>query len=96
MNETSNVIKQKYDAGAKELTELKIGTAVFNQNPRSQRWDKSGVIVEVGKYRQYYVNMGGSGRITLRNRRHIRSVLVTRPIVPKINVATPTESNLGS
>ena len=36
------------------------------------RWDKTGIIVEVRDHGQYLVRLHGSGRCTLRNRRFIR------------------------
>ena len=70
---------------AKSLPELQIGTRVLCQNMRSMKWDRSGTIVEAGQYRQYFIKLDGSGRITLRNRRHIRKILVEPPITPKVN-----------
>ena len=36
-----------------------------------QRWDRSGKIVECLPHRQYKIKLDGTGRLTLRNRRHL-------------------------
>ena len=38
------------------------------------RWDKTGVVVQVGENDQYIVKVDGSGRLTLRNRKYLRKV----------------------
>ena len=38
------------------------------------RWERSGVVVEVGEYDSYNVRLDGSGRLTKRNRTHLRPV----------------------
>ena len=38
------------------------------------RWDRSGVVVEVGEYDSYSVRLDGSGRLSKRNRTHLRPV----------------------
>ena len=78
-------IEETYNSHAKSLPELQIGTRVLCQNMRSMKWDRSGTIVEAGQYRQYFIKLDGSGRITLRNRRHIRKILVEPPITPIVN-----------
>ena len=55
-----------------------------------QKWDRPGVIVEVGDYRQYLVKMDGSGRISLRNRRHLKKLAPTDPNIP-VNTQLATE-----
>ena len=42
---------------------------------QEQKWDKSGKIIEVKKHRQYLMRMTGSGRVSLRNRRHIQRIV---------------------
>ena len=39
-------------------------------------------------FRQYFVKVDGSGRLTLRNRRHLRPILVPHPTTPVL-VGTP-------
>ena len=37
-----------------------------------QRWERTGTVVEVRQFHQYVIKVDGSGRITLRNRQHLR------------------------
>ena len=64
MSESSAEAKVKYDQHSRKLKELNQGDRALCQNVRSRRWDKSGVIIEVGKHRQYHVKMDGSGPIS--------------------------------
>ena len=66
------------------------GDTVLCQNVRTKKWDRSGVIVKVGDYRQYLVKMDGSGRISLRNRRHLQKLAPTDPNIP-VNTQLATE-----
>ena len=77
--------KRHANAGTKwrehTRAELKVGTRVQVQNqtgPRGKKWDRSGTIVEVKGNRQYVVRLDGSGRLSLRNRRFLKPVQVTR------------------
>ena len=74
MQKQSQHIKQKYDEKAKTLKPLVVGDSVLSQNVRTKKWDKSGVIMEIKGFRQYLVKMDGSGRLSLRNRRHLQKV----------------------
>ena len=47
--------------GTKVLSKLTVGNLVSVQNqvgPRAEKWDKTGVIVEVLPYDQYRIKMG--------------------------------------
>ena len=66
-------LTENYNAHARELPPLTVGTQVLVQNlKKGKRWDKRGRIVEVLPNRQYHICMYPSGRITLQNRRFIR------------------------
>ena len=57
------------------LPPLKVGDAVRIQNqvgPHPNKWDKTGIVIEVRQFHQYAIRMDGSGRVTLRNRRFLR------------------------
>ena len=76
----------------KELQPLQQGDTVQVQNqsgPHSNKWDTSGVIVEVLDYQSYIVKMDGSGRTSKRNRRFLR------PIKPYKHALLPAEPNQG-
>ena len=47
----------------------------------------------MGKHCQYFINLDGFGRITLRNRQHIRKILVEPPMTPIINTQTVPLNN---
>ena len=62
---------------ARRLSSLSLGTHVDVQDPRTKLWDRRGVIVAIGRHRDYYVRMR-SGRVYWRNRRFLR------PFIPLI------------
>ena len=54
---------------------LKVGDTVRIQNqvgPHPNKWDKTGVVIEVRQFHQYVIRVDGSGRVTLRNRQFLR------------------------
>ena len=70
--------RERYDRTARPLPALKIGRHVCLQDPQTRLWDKTGVIVAVGRQRTYLVKLP-SGRILWRNRRFLRPY---RPLTP--------------
>ena len=74
MIETNEASKMYYNSKSKELKPLTTNDKVLCQNERTKKWDRSGVIIEVLPYRQYSIRMDGSGRISLRNRRHLQKL----------------------
>ena len=74
MANRNTISKHGYDQKAKSLKEMNVGDNVLCQNVRSKKWDKSGVIVEVKQHRQYLIRIDGSGRVSLRNRRHLQRI----------------------
>ena len=79
---------EKINEHARKLPPLRVGDRVFIQNQCGQfanKWDKSGVVVEVGQFDQYYVKVDGSGRVTKRNRRYLRSYTPVSPYISKQN-----------
>ena len=68
--------EEKLSEHAKDLPPLSVGDAVLVQNQlgnNPRRWEKRGVVVQVLPHRQYKVMMDGSRRISLRNRKFLRS-----------------------
>ena len=66
-----------YNKAARDLPKLEVGDKVRVQNQttvRCNKWDQTGTVVEVLKNRQYTVKISGSGRCTIRNRRHLRKI----------------------
>ena len=62
-------------ARARPLPQLAVGDGVFVQNqcgPQPNKWDRSGILVELRGNDQVLVKVDGTGRLTLRNRRFLR------------------------
>ena len=69
---------------SRHLRPLAIGENVLLQNQQgtsSNKWDRSGIVVESAGHDQYRIKVDGSGRLTLRNRRFLRAY---SPAVPSI------------
>ena len=47
---------------------------VISEHPSQDKWDRTGVVVEVLPYDQYRVKVDGSGRVSLRNRQFLRKL----------------------
>ena len=65
------------------LPALAVGDHVYVQNlvgNHPRRWERTGTVIEVRQFHQYVVKLDGSGRVTLRNRQHLRK------FTPFINV----------
>ena len=75
----------------RKLPLIEIGTQVRVQNQATKRWDRTGVVIEAKPYRQYIVRLSGSGRLSLRNRRHLKAI--TTPASPTTPTPTATESS---
>lgn len=56
----------------RRLPPLPLGTRVRVQNQASNLWDRTGLVVEARPHRQYAVRLDGSGRVSFRNRKHLR------------------------
>ena len=68
------------------LPPLKVGDTVRIQNqvgPHPNKWDKTGIVIEVRQFHQYVIRVDGSGRVTLRNRRFLRRYT---PVVERVPV----------
>lgn len=81
---------ERWSEHSKALPPLRIGNHVRVQNQTGNfptKWDRTGVVVEVGQYHQYRVRMDGSGRLTLRNRRFLRNYTPARQPTPKRTIA---------
>ena len=73
---------EKLEAGSHELKPLHVGDTVRVQNQTGNhpnKWDKTGIVVQVGDNDQYIVMVDGSRRLTLRNRRYLRKMIAPAP-----------------
>ena len=77
MAEKNKKVVEKSKGNSRTLKPLKVGQQVRVQDPVSKLWNRSGLVIEVNGqgYRQYRVRLDGSGRVSLRNRRHLRATL---------------------
>ena len=66
---------EKWSEHTQMLQPLKVGDHVYIKNltgTHPKRWERTGVVIEVRQFHQYVVRVDGSGRVTLRNRQHLR------------------------
>ena len=59
----------RYDSSAHPLPSFQIGTPVLVQNGRTKLWERSGIVVDVGSHRKYFVRLPS---ILTRNHRFLR------------------------
>ena len=79
---------------ARPLIPLKLGQKCFVQNQMGnapKRWDRTGTVVDVLGHDQYRIKIDGSGRLTLRNRRFLRSFVPASSIIqtPTTHLSSP-------
>ena len=66
---------ERWNEHTKSLPPLIVGDHVRIQNQTGNhpnKWDKTGVVIEVRQFHQYVVKVDGSGRISIRNRKFLR------------------------
>ena len=71
-----------WSMATKDLPPLAVGDNVMIQNQTGnhpRRWDKRGKVVRVMGHDQYQVMVAGSRRVTLRNRRYLKTFKVFEP-----------------
>ena len=67
--------REKWSEHTRELKPLDVGDHVYVQNlvgNNPLKWERTGVVVDVLPFKQYKIKLDGTGRITLRNRKHLR------------------------
>ena len=82
----------EYNKRAKHLNPLKIGQHVRIQDHITKKWLRSGLIIGVGRNRDYHIKLP-SGRVCWRNRRFIRP-LPTEGGDPKEEMMTSNERHV--
>ena len=76
----------------RHLLPLTVGDHVRIQNqvgPFPNKWDKTGIVVEVRQFDQYVIRVDGSGRVTLRNRKFLRKYVPVVPHSPLVTLPDP-------
>ena len=84
--------REQWEAHTKDLAQLVQGDNVFLQNlvgNHPRRWERTGKVVECKGYDQYLVKVDGTGRTTLRNRKHLRKFQPI-PKHPRLPISTTT------
>ena len=74
---------EKWTEHCRTLPALEVGDQVYIQNlvgNHPKRWERTGTVVEVKQFHQYVVKVDGSGRLTLRNRQHLRKFTPFKPV----------------
>ena len=70
--------QEKWSEHTKTLPPLQVGDRVRIQNqtgPHPNKWDRTGIVIEVRQFHQYLIRIDGSGRQTLRNRKFLRKFI---------------------
>ena len=87
-----------YNQSARSLRELDVGSQVDIQHPRTKLWCESGVVVEIGRHRDYTIKLP-SGRILRRNRRFLRDRVlpsISPTSSPRLPDAQPQPSTVSA
>ena len=62
----------EFKTGGRPRSVIAPGSSVMVQNQANKIWDRSGTVMEARSNRQYLVKLDGSGRLSLRTRRHLK------------------------
>ena len=71
-NQAHSQNEERYNLRSRALRPLHVGTQVRVQNQISKRRDRDGVVIGVGRHRDYHAQLP-SGRVYWRNRRFLRT-----------------------
>ncbi|MPC28204.1 hypothetical protein E2C01_021400 [Portunus trituberculatus] len=88
MGEGGNILMA--NRAPRQLPPLAPGTCVRVQNQASNVWDHTGLVVEALLHKQYIIRLDSSGRMSLRNRRHLRPTSVPTPPPAQSEAPLPT------
>ena len=70
--------QEKWSEHTKTLPPLQVGDRVRIQNqtgPHPNKWDWTGIVIEVCQFHQYLIGIDGSGSQTLRSRKFLRKFI---------------------
>ena len=88
---------EKLNEHTRQLPPLQVSDHVFIQNQHGahpSKWDKSGKIIDVKPHNQYLVKVNGSGRVTVRNRRFLRTFTPAAMTVNQQPLQATTANNV--
>ena len=71
-----NATVRERQGDVRTLRALRAGERVMVQDQQSRLWNRTGTVIESRGSRQYTVRLDGSGRVTMRTRRHLRPTFV--------------------
>ena len=81
--------QDKWSEHTKPLTLLKIGDQVRIQNQTGNhpnKWDRTGIVIEVRQFHQYLIRIDGSGRQTLRNRKFLTKFVPVYQLAKRMSI----------
>ena len=89
---------ERWNEHTHRLPPLQVGDHVYLQNlvgNHPRRWERTGTVVEVRQYHQYVVRVDGTGRVTIRNRQHLRKFTPFHaPSSPSLSVTPNVERSV--
>ena len=68
---TKDATEKSYNQHTHPFPDITIGFHVAIQNQDTKHWHRYGIVVDISRYRRYFIKTG-NGRILVRNRRFIR------------------------
>ena len=89
---------KELDEHTRQLSTLELGTIVQVQNqhgPHANKWDLSGVVVEVLNFDAYLVKMDGTGRVSKRNRRFLKPIRTYQSLIMESKEAKDNQRMLS-
>ena len=89
---------ERWSEHTRRLPPLKVGDTIRIQNqtgPYPNKWDKTGMVIEVRQFDQYAVKVDGSGRVTLRNRKFLRRYTPVQSQRPTVTINQDTQLKLA-
>ena len=89
---------ERWNEHTHRLPPLQVGDHVYLQNlvgDHPRRWERTGTVVEVRQYHQYVVRVDGTGRVTIRNRQHLRKFTPFHaPATPSLSVTPAVQGSV--